>query len=144
MKITRGTRVTVAYTFRDELNAVIDSSAQSGPMVYVHGQGAILRGIEAALEVCVSSQKLNLTLPPEQAFGLHRPELVFEAPRANLPADIRIEPGVELFSGMGDRPAFQLRVVKETETGALLDGNHPHAGKTLQVELEVLDIRQPE
>jgi len=144
MKIMNGTLVTAAYTFRDEHGDMIGSSESNGPLTYVHGGGQMLRGIEAALDGRPVGCRLSLTLTPEEAFGPHRPELVFEAPRANLPAGIRIEPGVELFSGMGDRPAFQLRVVKETEAGALLDGNHPHAGKTLQVELEVLDIREPE
>lgn len=144
MKIGNGTLVTAAYSFRDEHGGVIADSESNGPLTYVHGQGQVLSGIEAALDGRSTGYRLSLTLRPEEAFGPHRPELVFEAPLSNLPSGIRIEPGVELFSGMGDRPAFQLRIVKATETGALLDGNHPYAGKTLQVELEVLDIRQPQ
>lgn len=138
MKISHGMKVTAAYRFEDELGTLIDSSDQSGPMVFVHGEGSVLPGIEAALEGCVSGQKVSITLSPEQAFGPHRPELVFEAPHANLPPGTVITPGVELFSGSGDRPKFRLRIVKATEAGALLDGNHPLAGKTLNIDLEVL------
>jgi len=143
MKITHGIEVTAAYRFQDEHGSLIDSSEQSGAMVFVHGEGTVLPGIEAALEGCVSGQKVSITLSPEQAFGPHRPELVFEAPHANLPPNTVVAPGVELFSGSGDRPKFRLRVVKATETGALLDGNHPLAGKTLNIELEVLQTRIP-
>ena len=141
MNITHGALVTAAYTFRDEHGKVIDSSADKGPLHYVHGQGKILHGIETALEGRAPGDRLHLRLSPEEAFGPHRPELVFEAARANLPPDLAIAPGVELFSGMGDRPAFSLRVVRETANGALLDGNHPLAGKTLEIEIEVLDVR---
>jgi len=143
MKITQGMEVTAAYRFQDEHGILIDSSEQSGAMVFVHGEGSVLPGIEAALEGCVSGQKLSITLPPEQAFGPHRPELVFEAPLANLPPDTVIAPGVELFAGSGDRPKFRLRIVKATEDGALLDGNHPLAGKTLSIDLEVVQVALP-
>jgi FKBP-type peptidyl-prolyl cis-trans isomerase SlyD len=141
MKIAHSTVVTAAYTFRDEEGHVLENSDKSGPMIYLHGLGAVLPAIEAALEGQVAGQCVALTLPPEQAFGAHRAELVFEAMRANLPADIVLEPGTELFSGMGDRAAFRLRVVSLTDTGALLDGNHPMAGKTLQIDVKVLDVR---
>jgi len=144
MKIANGLLVTAAYTFRDEHGRVIDSSADNGPLTYVQGDGRLLRGIETALDGRTAGDRLSLRLPPEEAFGPHRPELVFESVRANLPPDIRLEPGTELFSGMGDRPAFSLRVVRETENGALLDGNHPLAGKTLEVDIEVLDVRRPD
>lgn len=141
MKITQNTVVTAAYTFRDEQGQVLESSDQNGPMAYLHGLGAVLPAIEAALEGQTCGARVCLTLAPEQAFGAHRAELVFEAMRANLPADIVLEPGTVLFSGMGDRAAFQLRVVRLTEAGAVLDGNHPLAGKALLIDVEVLDVR---
>jgi FKBP-type peptidyl-prolyl cis-trans isomerase SlyD len=136
--IAPGVRVTAAYSFRDEAGTLIDSSSEHGPMIFVHGKGSVLPAIEEALHGCTPGERLKLHLPPERAFGPHRAELVFEAPAANLPPGIDLDPGVELFSGTGDRPAFRLRVVRRTEHGAVLDGNHPLAGKTLQVELEVL------
>lgn len=144
MNITRGARVTAVYTLRDEDGNLIECSADTAPLEYVHGQGTILRGIERALEGRAPGERLSLRLAPEEAFGPHRPELVFEAARANLPPGLAIAPGVEMFSGMGDRPAFSLRVVRETEDGALLDGNHPLAGKVLKVELEILEVSPPQ
>lgn len=143
MKIAKDRVVTAAYVFRDEHGESIYGSDTHGPMVYLHGSGAVLAGIEAALEGRSAGEKVSVTLSPEQAFGAHRPELVFEAIRANLPPDVALTPGAEFYSGIGDRPAFRLRVVRVTDAGAVLDGNHPLAGKTLSVELEVLDVRAP-
>jgi FKBP-type peptidyl-prolyl cis-trans isomerase 2 len=64
---------------------------------------------------------------------------VFEAVRENLPEGITLEPGVVLEPG-GAAGRFQLRVVALTERGAMLDGNHPLAGKDLDVEVEVLAV----
>ncbi|WP_454438262.1 FKBP-type peptidyl-prolyl cis-trans isomerase [Thauera mechernichensis] len=136
--IIPGIRVTAAYRFHDEDGTLIDSSLEHGPMTFIHGGGSVLPAIETALLGCAPGDSLSLQLPPEQAFGPYRAELVFEAPAANLPPGIELEPGIDLFSGSGDRPAFRLRVVRRTELGAVLDGNHPLAGKTLRIELEVL------
>ncbi len=143
MNIAQGMRVVAEYVFRDEQGEILDSSASNGPLTYVHGEGRILRGLEVALEGRAAGDRFSVHLPPEAAFGLHRPELVFEARRENLPADVVLEPGVELFSGTGDRPAFSLRVVQRTDCGALLDGNHPLAGKSLTVDLEILAVDLP-
>jgi len=141
MEITKDTVVTANYRFTDESGELVDSSERSGPMIYLHGRASVLPAIEAALAGQNAGYRISLTLQPEQAFGAHRPELVFEAIRQNLPRDAELKPGTPLYSGSGDRPAFQLRVVGLTERGAVLDGNHPLAGKTLHVDLEVLDVR---
>jgi FKBP-type peptidyl-prolyl cis-trans isomerase 2 len=76
-------------------------------------------------------------LSAEQAYGPHRPELVFEVVRDNLPAGVEIRPGMRFNPG-GQRGRFQLRVIELTERGALMDANHPYAGKALRFELAVL------
>jgi FKBP-type peptidyl-prolyl cis-trans isomerase SlyD len=141
MNIVPDTVVTARYRFTDESGEPVDSSDRSGPMVYLHGRASVLPAIELALAGQEIDYQTSLTLSPEQAFGAHRPELVFEAVRENLPPGADLRPGLPLYSGSGDRPAFQLRVVRLTERGAVLDGNHPLAGKTLLVDLEVLDVR---
>ncbi|AGA32630.1 FKBP-type peptidyl-prolyl cis-trans isomerase SlyD [Thioalkalivibrio nitratireducens DSM 14787] len=141
MHIVTDSVVTVRYRFSDENGETVDDSERSGPMVYLHGRASVLPAIEAALAGQRKGFASSLTLSPDQAFGAHRPELVFETVRENLPPGTKLEPGTPLYSGTGDRPAFQLRVVRLTQRGALLDGNHPLAGKTLRVELEVLDLR---
>lgn len=138
--IEDGCQVSAAFRFSDDHGVLIGSSEQSGPMMYVHGRGEILPAIEHALTGCGAGDELSLTLSPAQAYGEHRPELVFEAPRGNLPKGLELLPGAEIYSGMGDRPAFSLRVLRETENGVLLDGNHPLAGKTLHAKMKVLSI----
>lgn len=141
MRIGPDTVVTAVYRFTDENGEPLDGNEHNGPMIYLHGRGTVLPGIEAALAGRQEGFATSLTLSPEQAFGTHRPELVFEAIRENLPTGTELKPGMPLYSGTGDRPAFQLRVIQLTERGAMLDGNHPLAGKTLLVDLEVLDVR---
>ena len=50
-----------------------------------------------------------------------------------------IRPGMHLSPGGGEGK-FQLKVVSLTERGAMLDGNHPCAGKHLAFDVEVVNV----
>ncbi len=140
--ISEGLEVTAHFTMHDDEGQLVASSADDGPMVFIQGQGKVLRAIEDAVTGRTIGDRLAIEVPPEGAFGAHRPELVFEAPRNNLPLGLAVRPGEALYSGMGDRPRFQLRVLKETDNGYLLDGNHPLAGRTLSIALDIVDVRR--
>ncbi len=100
-----------------------------------------LPGLGRALVGLAPGKSHELWIPPGQAYGEHRPELVFEAVRDNLPADAQLVPGQALYTGdASGRRAWQLRVIELTERGAVLDGNHPLAGHTLRVSATVLAI----
>lgn len=137
-------QVTADYRLTDELGDVLDQSPDSEPLRYLHGTGQLLPGLEAAMEGCQISDQVTVTLMPDQAFGEHRSELVFEAVRDNLPEGVELRPGITLTPG-GQQGRFSLRVVSLTEKGAMLDGNHPYAGKTLTWELKIthLEDRKP-
>lgn len=109
---------------------------------FVIGRGdAPLPGLETMLDgrSVVIDEPITMTIPPEQAFGTHRPEMVFEAVRENLPDDVELSPGMPLFT-RGEKGVFQLRVVSLTKRGAMLDGNHPLAGYPLNLDITIRAI----
>lgn len=140
MKIRKNTVVTVDYRLKDEDGTLLDDSAQSGPMVYLHGYRHILPALEAALEGLEAGGPHHVTLAPEQAYGPHKENLVFEANREFLPDDLELYEGQQLTSGSHGR-RFTLKVVRLTENGAILDGNHPLAGRWLTFDLDVRQVR---
>ena len=139
-KITDHCTVTADYALYDEDGSWLDDSQTSGPMQYQHGAMKILPALEEALRGAVVGEILTVQLTPEQAYGPHRENLVFEAHRSNLPPDVELAPGRQLKSGSHGRQ-FSLRVVELTERGAIVDGNHPLAGKHLTFHLHVREIR---
>ncbi len=146
--ITRGQAVTLLYAVHDDADGTpLDDwlkRAADEPIRYVHGQeDAGLPGLAPALQGMQEGDRGELTIPPVLAFGERRPELVFEAVRENLPDNIALEPGRRLYS-RGDQNVFQLRVVRLTDKGAILDGNHPLAGRTLRVQYRILRVENPE
>ncbi|WP_416137326.1 FKBP-type peptidyl-prolyl cis-trans isomerase [Halomonas sp. HK25] len=131
--------ISADYVLTGEDGERLAASTPETPLRYVHGTGQMLPALEAALEGRRAGDALSVTLTPEQAYGPHRSELVFEAIRDNLPPNMEIREGMTLTPG-GKRGKFSLKVVGLTERGALLDGNHPLAGRTVTWEIHVLDV----
>ncbi len=137
LPISHGSRVTVRCRVTESTGAVLDDGAK--PLLFVCGKQQVIPALEDALLGQKPGFQTHMALAPEQAYGLHRPELVFEAVRENLPPGLEIEPGMELSPG-GSRGKFNLKVVALTERGAMLDGNHRFAGKHLVFDLEILNV----
>ncbi|WP_019593331.1 peptidylprolyl isomerase [Thioalkalivibrio sp. ALM2T] len=146
--IIRGATVTLQYQVSDdEDGSPLDESLRHDPETsirYIHGQEEPgLPGLAPALQGMQAGSHGEIVIPPVLAFGEHRPELVFEAVRENLPADAALEPGKPLYS-RSERGVFQLRVLHLTQKGAMLDGNHPMAGRVLRVHYRILQVEDAE
>ena len=49
-------------------------------MLYLHGKGNLIPGLENALLEQESGNKLNVSIPPEEAYGVRNPDLQQEVP----------------------------------------------------------------
>jgi FKBP-type peptidyl-prolyl cis-trans isomerase 2 len=135
--IADGSRVNLHCRIIDAEGSVLDDG--STPMVFVCGRQQVIAGLEAQLIGKEPGYRGCIELASADAYGPYRQELVFEAVRENLPAELDIQPGMVLSPGGGDG-RFQLKVLSLTERGAMLDGNHQYAGKHLTFEVEVIAV----
>ncbi|MCM2287638.1 MAG: FKBP-type peptidyl-prolyl cis-trans isomerase [Sulfuritalea sp.] len=139
--IADGSRVTLHCRVFDVTGALLDDGSK--PLVFVCGRQQLIAGVEARLMGREPGYRGQVELSPEDAYGPHRPELVFEAVRENLPPELDLQPGMQLSPG-GSEGRFKLNVVALTERGAMLDGNHPLAGKHLIFDVEVIAVEPGE
>lgn len=137
MKITQGSQVTVQCKVTDDTGVLLDDGHK--PFTFLCGKSQTIAGLEKMLEGKESGYRGTFDVNPEDAYGLHRPELVFEAVRENLPEGLDIRLGMNLSPGGGEG-RFNLKVVALTEQGVMLDGNHPLAGKRLHFEVEIISV----
>ena len=136
-QISDGSRVTLRCRVTDAAAEVLDDGNK--PLVFVCGRQQVIGGLEEKLKGKEAGFQGRIELSPEQAYGLYRKELVFEAVRENLPADFDIQIGMDLSPG-GKAGKFNLKVVALTARGAMLDGNHRFAGKHLTFDVEVIRV----
>lgn len=140
MKTARNMVVSFHYTLKDDAGEVLDSSSGREPLSYLHGHGNIIPGLERALEGTAVGYRSQVTVGAADAYGETNPDLVFEAPREQFPTDMKLETGARVYAE-GPEGSVSFTVVRVTDTGAVLDGNHPLAGKQLHFDVEVVDIR---
>jgi FKBP-type peptidyl-prolyl cis-trans isomerase SlyD len=141
MAITQDSVVMIHYTLKDDAGAVIDSSASGEPLAYLHGHGNIVPGLERELIGRNVGDKMNVRVSPEDGYGVYDKGLVQSVPRRTLRGIKDVQPGMHLHAQTetGPRTVTVTRVAGDMVT---LDGNHPLAGKHLNFDIQVEDVRQ--
>jgi FKBP-type peptidyl-prolyl cis-trans isomerase SlyD len=140
MKIDVGTIVAFEYVLADEHGTVLDSSRDSGPLTYVHGQGRIVPGLERALEGREAGERFHVVVPPEEAYGWHDPERVEMVPKTALEPSGMVTPGMR-FEAHTEKGIVVATVVGVDGDEARIDANHPLAGTELHFDVHVVSVR---
>jgi FKBP-type peptidyl-prolyl cis-trans isomerase SlpA len=135
--IKEGSKVKVHYTGKLTDNNVFDSSVEREPLEFVVGEGMLIPGFEQGLMGMQVGETKTIELSPEQAYGEVREELINEVPTQNLPEGV--EEGQMLQANTEAGP-ITVVVSKINEETAIVDANHPLAGKTLIFDLEVVEV----
>src|SRR5215475_9326896 len=68
MKVAKGQIVRLSYELRVKGGEVLETSAQSGPIQYVHGEGRLLPALERRLEGMEIGAEKHGTIPASEAF----------------------------------------------------------------------------
>jgi len=138
-RIEDHTVITMTYTIRDPQGTVLEQVDL--PVSYVHGgRNDLLPALQQALAGHQPGDTVEITLPPEEAFGDSDPALTYTDDIDNVPPEFRkLGAEVQMQNDSGEVKNF---TVSRIEDGKLtVDGNHPLAGKTLTFALKVLEVR---
>ena len=139
MQITDNTAVAFHYTLTNNSGEVLDSSAGGEPLLYLHGAGNIIPGLESALAGKQTGDKLNVSIAPEQAYGLIDDNMVQVV-------------SIKMFEGMDVEVGMQFHADVSYGSGVItitaidgddvtIDGNHPLAGEQLNFDVEIIEVR---
>lgn len=132
--------VAIHYTLTDDQGAEIDSSIGGEPMVYLHGAGNIIRGLELALLGKKAGDKINAQIAPEDGYGEFVADMVQIVPRSVF-GEQSVEIGMRFNADTERGPlSFSVKEVKDDEV--IVDGNHPLAGKTLHFDVSIEAVRE--
>lgn len=111
---------------------------------YLHGAENIIPGLEEALEGKSVGDKFAIMISPDKGYGEYDAEDIDEIPLAEFEldtSDLQVGEEIELWSEE-DGDIFEATILDITDTMIKLDFNHPMAGKTLNYEVEVVDVRE--
>jgi FKBP-type peptidyl-prolyl cis-trans isomerase SlyD len=139
--IRAGKVVAVKYTMKSLDGKLLDDSGAE-PESYVHGAGAIVVGLERALEGRKPGDKLSVKVGASDGFGVRKksagPQPV---PRSTFPEDARLKPGIKFSAETPNGAPVTLYITRVEKNAVFVDTNHPFAGMSLQYDVEVVSVR---
>jgi|TARA_R110001599_G_scaffold64297_2_gene180898 FKBP-type peptidyl-prolyl cis-trans isomerase SlyD len=131
---------TLNYWLKDASGNVVDTSEGGQPMTFVEGSNQVIEGIQKAMVGREIGDLIEVTVPPQLAYGLHLPDLVSSMPISAFDGVDDILVGMKFQTNTGG-DAKVVKVVEVKSDSVTVDANHPLAGLTLLFDLELLDIQ---
>ncbi|PHS19576.1 MAG: peptidylprolyl isomerase [Kangiella sp.] len=145
MKIEKDTVVQFVYKMTDTEDKVLEDSTTGLPMAYLHGHNGLLAGLEKAMEGQSKDDEFDVTLAPEEAYGMPKDNAEQKIPMKHLQGmskkiKIKWKKGMVgvVHTEQGNK---RVTVVKPGKFMVVVDFNHPFAGKTLTFSVKVVDVR---
>jgi FKBP-type peptidyl-prolyl cis-trans isomerase SlyD len=143
MKISKGTVVQFHYRIKDLDGKELESNFGDQTVAYLHGYNNMMPGVEKSLESMSKGDELEVELEATETYG-------------EIQADSEQRISVKYLQSAEKKPKWkagmtavvnseqgqrEVTIVKVGKFMVTIDTNHPLAGKTLQFEFQVADVR---
>ncbi|WP_353413986.1 peptidylprolyl isomerase [Arenicella sp. 4NH20-0111] len=133
--------VTMHYELKNAEGEVLDSSKGQDPLVYLHGAGNIIVGLEEQLVGKTVGDNVSAVVAPEKGYGLPVEALVQTVPLEAFGEEIdKVEVGMR-FQAETEQGPVPVVVTAKDETTVTVDGNHPLAGQELHFDVSIAEVR---
>ena len=140
--IKKNSVVSMSYCVTNDKGMELDRADKSSPISFLYGSGQMIPGLEKELVGLGVGDKKNVTVSPNEGYGVFNPQLRMQVDRANFPKDADIQPGLK-FEGKGNGGSKTVFTVKAVVGDKIeVDGNHPLAGETLHFSVEITGVRE--
>ncbi|MBT3322756.1 MAG: peptidylprolyl isomerase [Anaerolineae bacterium] len=141
-KVEENLVVTIDYALSVD-GEVIDSSDEREPLEFLQGHGNIISGLEREILGMKIGESKEVIVAPEDGYGEADEEAYMEIPTNQFPKNIPVEIGTELeVENEEGEPAYA-RIEEIENNIALLNFNHPLAGKILNFSVTIIALREP-
>ena len=135
--IKEGSKVKVHYTGKLEDGKVFDTSNDKDPIEVVLGEGILIKGFEEGLLGMKSGEKKTIEVESKDAYGDYVEGRIQEVEKSKLPEDIKVGMVLQANSEAGSMVILIKEIKEDT---AILDANHPLAGRKLIFDLDVVEV----
>ena len=136
----QGDTVKINYVGRLENNSVFDADYESEPFEFTIGKEMVIAGFENEVVGMQEGDKKVIAIPPEEAFGPIRQDLIVVVKKSQIPSNLEPKVGMKLEAALEGDTKVEVLVKDVSENEVTLDSNHPLAGKRLTFEICLLEI----
>ncbi|MDB5202480.1 MAG: peptidylprolyl isomerase [Ferruginibacter sp.] len=139
-QVKNGDVVRVHYTGKLMNGEEFDSSTGREPLEFTVGAGQMIKGFDAALPGMEVGDKKTINIPAEEGYGERSEDAIIEFPKENVPADMKLEPGMPLTLSNQEGQPVPVIVKEINDDIIILDANHFLAGQELVFDIELVEI----
>ncbi|NNL19988.1 MAG: peptidylprolyl isomerase [Ignavibacteriaceae bacterium] len=130
------------YTLKDDTGTVLDSSENKEPLSFLSGSNTILPKLEKTLTGMIIGSKKNVKLSAEDAYGDYKEEAVQTVNKDQFPKEAQLTVGASYMANSPDGKQMPFVITEVKEQDITVDFNHPLAGKDLEFDVELIDVRE--
>ncbi len=141
MQIQKNSVVSFHYRLKEEGGEIFEDSHEGSPVLYLHGHKSMLPGLESALDGKEAGASFDVTVAPEQGYGLRKEGQSQRIPKKHILTKGKLKPGMMVQVNTKEGP-YEAVVIKVGLKNVDIDGNHPLAGKTLVFSVELIEVRE--
>jgi len=134
-----GTRTRMHFSILLVDGSEVDSTRGADPAVFTFGDGSLLPGFENAIKGLREGESGQFEIAAKNGFGECKEVNIQELPIASFTSVGKLEPGLVVSFGSpdGELPGI-IKAVGENK--AIVDFNHPLAGRVLIFDVTILNI----
>lgn len=141
MAIERNKVVTLNFTLTDDDGNLLDSTDNGGTFSYITGNNMILPKLEEAVNSMIIGTRKQLKFEAKDGYGIYNEDAVQVVGKENFPEDFVLEAGMEYMASNPDGVQMPFIITNIDGEEVTIDFNHPLAGKNLNFDVELVDVR---
>jgi len=136
-----GDKVSVFYVGMLDNGSVFDSNVNRTPLTFTIGAHTVIPGFENAVIGMKKGEVKTVLIPPEQAYGLYRNDLVYTVNRTEFTSDTPPAPGLYYtVTNPKYNTTSRVKIVNVTDSTVTIDANHMLAGQNLTFVIHLVGI----
>jgi len=142
MKVAPNMFVRISYSVHGSVEGSPPCLLRRSSLEFIHSRNPLLPALEEALKGVEPGQELHLDLPPQEAFGDWRLELVEEVDLGpyDIMDEVEVGRSYRIVSAAGDQ-TVTFTVQRKCGERVLADYNHPWAGQRIYYDVLVTEVR---
>ena len=136
-----GDRVRIQYARVPAARRSSDKARAEKTCEFTVGSIEVFPSLSLGVVGMAPGDRKKLTLQPQEAYGPIRTKLIRQIPRQRFPQHLALEVGKRMTAFVASSGRRQrVRIVEIHPDHVTVDGNHPLAGKIIELELNLISL----
>ena len=141
MKAGKDKVVALHYTLSVDGEKVESSHDRGEPLWILLGHGQLIPGLEKALEDHAAGDSLQVSIAPADGYGERQEGQIQRVPKKYFQDAKYLKPGMATVLALKEGGQRSVTVHKVGMSAIDVDLNHPMAGKTLDFDVNIQEVR---